>query len=181
LGLSFQTSLEVKSIHLVDPSIDVINKLKKTIKDSYIPRKEIIKLHYIKGQEVVLEKDSKIIFIAGMGGKEIGKILQHLIPQLTANDRLVISPHRNILELREFLASSPLRLVDETVINEDGQFYQILCLCLNDGLSKISQFGHKIWMGPLGEEYRAHQLKRYEHHQDPLSRKFLAFLTDFSS
>lgn len=171
----------MKFIHLVDPSIDVINKLKKTLRDSYIPKREIVTIHHKKGQELVLEKDSKIIFIAGMGGKEIGKILEHLIPQLTPNDRFVISPHRNILELREFLASGPLRLVDETVIKEDGQFYQILCLCLNDRLSKIPQFGHKIWMGPLGEEYRAHQLKRYEHHQDPLSQKFLAFLTDFSS
>ena len=56
-----------------------------------------------KGQDVILGPNSKTVFIAGMGGKEIGEIIQNLIPQLTPADRLVISPHRNILELRQYL------------------------------------------------------------------------------
>ena len=132
---------------MVDPSIDVINVLNKKLIDSYITEKNLIKVHCIKGQSLILNTESKTVFIAGMGGKEIQEIIQNLLPQLNANDRLVISPHRNILELRKYLHTTEMGLVEEVVLEEDGQFYQILCLIKSPNLLKVSPYGNNIWKG----------------------------------
>lgn len=176
LGLSFAKDSEVKEIHLVDPSPDVIRVLHNKLIDSYITIPDSIKIHKQRGQEVTLNSSSKTIFIAGMGGKEIAEIIQHLIPQMTEHDRLVISPHRTILELRATLHKSELGLVSEISLKEDGQFYQILCLEKNSNLPKANLYGENVWKGVVGEEYRNHMIRAYEFHQDPLSRAFLTYL-----
>ena len=166
----------IQSIHLVDPSKDVINVLQKKVVDSYITDKPFIHIHQMKGQSVILDSLSKTIFIAGMGGREIGEIIQHLLPQLSTNDRVVISPHRNILELRKYLNSTDLRLIDEVLIKEDGQFYQILCLSMVPECLKVPLFGEKIWQGQLGREYRDYQIRFFSFHQDEQSQTYLSYL-----
>jgi tRNA A22 N-methylase len=180
LGLSFIDYPEIKQIHLVDPSGDVINVLKNKIIDSYITKQPLISIHKLKGQDVILNTESKIIFIAGMGGKEIGEIITHLLPQLSAEDRLVISPHRNILELRKQLHLTDLKLVDEIVLKEEGQFYQIICLSKSSIGPKVSIYGSKIWDGPSGEEYRQHQIGTFSNHQDIASRDYVTHLKQLS-
>lgn len=166
---------------MVDPSIDVINVLNKKLIDSYITDRDLINVHCIKGQSVILNSESKTVFIAGMGGKEIQEIIQNLLPQLNANDRLVISPHRNILELRKFLHTTELGLQDEVVLEEDGQFYQILCLIKSPDLPMISLYGNNIWKGLLGERYRLHQLQTFRQHQDGLSKAYVAYIAQLSN
>ncbi len=176
LGLSFTEEKKVKFIDLVDPSGPVISVLKQSI-DSYITIPDLkLSLHHMKGQEVQLSSQNKLIFIAGMGGKEIQEILTHLIPQLKEADRVVISPHRKILELRQFLSQSPLNLEEEISIEEGNQFYQILCLTLYSKYSKASLFGEAVWKGEVGEKYRKQQIAAYKTHQDKASLEYLRFL-----
>lgn len=180
LGLSFLNHTQVQTIHLVDPSIEVIHVLKQKLVDSYITIPDSIKIHHQKGQKLILDSSLKTIFIAGMGGKEIQSILQNLIPQMNQDDRLVISPHRNILELRNFLNQSELGLLDELTLKEENQFYQVICLKRDQTLPKLSLYGEKLWQGPVGEEYRQHLIRAYQTHQNPLSRAFLSFLVGLS-
>lgn len=161
---------------MVDPSLDVVKSLNKKLIDSYITKQPFIKVLHQRGQDVVLDQESKLIFIAGMGGKEIQEIIKNLIPQLTSSDRLVISPHRNILELRKSLQLSSLRLVDEVSLFEDGQFYQILCLETSLGFPHVSLYGDKIWQGPVGEQYRQHQIRSFSPHQDQASKAYVDHL-----
>lgn len=175
LGLSFLSKESVKAIHLVDPALLVIETLKKKLKDSYISNEKIL-IHHQPGQEVKLDQTSNCIFIAGMGGKEIGEIVLHLLPQLTSNDRLIISPHRKILELRELLSSKALGLEHEEVLKEDGQFYQIIVLSKNENLERTPLYGRKLWDGEVGKEYRIHQLKHFDLHQDVASREYVNYL-----
>jgi tRNA A22 N-methylase len=130
-----------------------------------------------KGQDVLLNPESKTIFIAGMGGKEMGEIIQNLIPQLSSADRLVISPHRNILELRQYLNATELGLLNEVVINDEGQYYQILCLVKSADYPKVPLFGSKIWKDATGIAYRDQQLRTLGIHQDELSKAYIAYLT----
>lgn len=180
MGLSFLDSPEIKQIHLVDPSIEVINVLSNKVIDSYITKQPLISIHHLKGQEVFLNPESKIVFIAGMGGKEICEIINHLLPQLSPEDRLVISPHRNILELRKQLNLTDLKLVDEIVLKEEGQFYQIMCLTRSSLGPRVSLYGTKIWEGVSGEEYRQHQIAALSIHQDKASRDFVDHLKQLS-
>lgn len=182
LGLSFIDEASVKEIHLVDPSKDVIEGLKLKLLDSYITSaSKTITLHHQKGQKISLNPQSKTIFIAGMGGKEIQEILIHLEPQLTVSDRIVISPHRKILEVRNYLYHSNYRLIEERIVLEDGQFYQIMCLSLDQTCSQVSLYGESIWAQAEGRMYLKHQISTYSCHKDEASQRFLAYLKRVSN
>ena len=172
LGRSFLDEPMVSSIHLVDPSIEVI----KNLKDSYITEQDFkITIEHKSGQDLVLRPEKKLILIAGMGGKEIGSILTHLLPQLTVDDDVIISPHRDILPLRESLALSTFYLKDESVVLDEGRFYQVICLSLS-GNVKVHSYGTKIWGGETGRGYREHQLLHFNAHKDTRSLAYVSFL-----
>jgi len=180
LGLSFINNPLIQSIHLVDQSGDVINDLNKKAKDAYITRKLLLKIQKKNGQELVLGTEKKCIFITGMGGKEIMDILVHLASQLSSIDRVIISPHRNILELREYLFHSEFGLIDEVCIKENGQFYQILCLQKSFVLPNIPIYGEKLWHDQVGKEYLNHLIRALKCHQDATTRAYLDYLVQLS-
>ena len=111
-----------------------------------------------------------------MGGKEIQEIISHLRAQLTPADRLIISPHRNILDLRTYLQASEYRLVDEVSVKEEGQYYQILCLTLDQNFGQVHPYGEKIWRTKVGSEYRQSQMKHFSFHRDQQSVAYTRFL-----
>jgi tRNA A22 N-methylase len=174
LGLSFVAYESVQKVHLVDPSGPVIENLKKKLEDSYITKGKILIIHS-KGQELKIESLSNCIFIAGMGGKEIGEIVTKLLPQLDSSSRIVISPHRKILELRELLGQLPVSLISEEVIFENEQYYQILCLSPELG-RKVPSFGEEMWESEVGRRYLEHQLKHFGPHTDEASKAYVNFL-----
>ena len=181
LGLSFQNIETVKEIYLVDPSELVIKDLQLKLIDSHIPVRDILlKLHVLHqtGQSLKLSPFSKCIFIAGMGGKEIGEILSHLISQISEKDRIVISPHRKILELRQHLSSMPLGLKEEAVIEENDQFYQIMVLEKCSDLPKTSLYGTDLWHGRTGLRYLEREKRNFMIHQDEISRRYVQYLED---
>ena len=175
LGLSFLNS-DAREINLLDPSGPVIDTLQKKLThiDSYITKPKVF-IHHKKGQDLTLQSENNIIFIAGMGGKEIGEIIQKLLPQLDSRSRIVISPHRKILELRKLLHHQNIELLHEESVFEDDQFYQMLVLKKGEG-RKVSLYGEEIWSGTTGKRYLKHQIENFERHQDPESRAYLGYL-----
>lgn len=182
LGLSFLHQTEIQEIHLVDPSDLVIDVLQKKLYDSYITVPDKIKIHHSEGQKLILNDLSpKTIFIAGMGGKEIQDILIAFENRVAQGDQLVISPHRKILELREYLKHSPWRLKAEEVLFEDGQFYLMLSLTQDKGLPKVSSFGERnLWVSEIGQRYREKELRHFSCHKDVASREYCTYLEQIS-
>ena len=176
LGLSFTNLASVKEIHLVDPSGPVISELTLKVKDSYITKTNVY-IHHKRGQDLKLKtENSKCIYIAGMGGKEIQQILVHIENSLDGNDQVIISPHRKVLELREWLHQSQYQLRHEGVIFENQQFYPYLCLVKDKNLQGVSLFGDKIWSGEVGKAYCHHQIQAFSGHRDRISMDYLAYL-----
>jgi len=175
LGQSFLGRSEVTTVHLVDPSSDVIQSLhnNKHI-DSYISNGKLF-IHQAYGQEIKLKSQNNRIFIAGMGGKEIISILQSLEKQSHLLFNCLISPHKNILELREYLAASTYKLRREFLIMDAGRFYQVLDLNFSNANS-VSPYGDEIWKGDLGSSYRDYLLNVYESHQQPKDQAYFRFL-----
>lgn len=178
LGLSFASEEKINSIYLVDASLKVIETLKDKI-DSYMPLSKVFIL-LNKGQKLTLSKNKKCIFIAGMGGKEIIEILKNLSTQISEDDRIVISPHRKILETREYLSNSDFRCLDEQVITEDNQFYQIICLSTLKSLPKVSLYGERMWQSEAGRAYCIHQKMYFSKHMDLESRAYITYLNQIS-
>jgi tRNA (adenine22-N1)-methyltransferase len=175
LGLSFTDIPTIQTINLVDPSKPVIDVLSKKIKDSYISKGNIL-IHLKEGQKLKIESSSNCIFIAGMGGKEIGQIIETILPDLDQDSQIVISPHRKILELRELLNSLKIALIDEKVILEDGQFYQIIVLKPQIAGPRVPLYGEKLWDTETGRQYLDHQIRFFETHRDDISIRYVAFL-----
>jgi len=175
LGLSFHDTPSIESINLVDPSGPVIEVLIKKIKDSYISKGNIL-VHHKQGQQLKIESSSNCIFIAGMGGKEIGEIISAILPDLDERSKIVISPHRKILELRALLHELPLALISESVLFQDGQFYQIIVLRPQAEGSRVSLYGEELWKSETGLKYKEHQLKFFETHRDMASIRYVEFL-----
>ena len=175
LGLSFLDLPIPPQIHLVDPSAKVIDTLTSHINSYITKNKDFLSIHRTRGQDIQLNPVKKLIFIAGMGGKEILDIYQHLLPSLSSIDDLVVSPHRDILSLRLKLHHSSFFLDRETLVFEDGQYYQILSLSLRDGF-KVHPFGEEIFHGRTGEEYRQHQLRTFTAHKNDRSQAYVQYL-----
>ncbi len=179
LGLAFLAERAVNTIHLVDPSEHVIRNLKNYI-DSYItdPFKKI-KIENKKGQEITLGPQKKLILIAGMGGKEINEILERLQTQLGEEDDVIISPHRDILLLRNKLHSSPFSLVKESLVFDENRFYQVLALSVRKG-PKVHPYGDDVFQGDLGKSYLLHQKLAFSAHKDLQSRAYLQYLDELT-
>jgi tRNA (adenine22-N1)-methyltransferase len=174
-GLRLAQDEGVEEVHFVDPSLPVINQLKQTI-GSDIPRALPFNIHHKKGEELTILPHAQHSFlIAGMGGLQVIKILNHLRPQVNASAQFVISPHRDILAVRAYLRESSWGLITEVVIFEDQQFYEALKLSPS-GPRPVSLYGDKIWQGPHGEAYRQHCLAKRSLHRDLPTRAFLDFL-----
>jgi len=177
LGLSFSDNQLVEAIHLVDPSSKVIDQLQKRIKDSYITFPEIF-ITKKEGQKLTIEEKNNIIFIAGMGGKEIGEIILSLLPLIDSTSKIIISPHKNILELRVLLNQLPISLIDEDIVFENNQYYQLIALRPDHSVtsSKVSLYGSLLWTKEHGENYRDHLLKYFVHHRGALSQDYVNYL-----
>lgn len=66
------------------------------------------------------------IIIAGMGGKLIETMLQTDASKLKSYKRLILSPHRDIMAVREKLAELNIPIVKETMCFEDGHYYNFI-------------------------------------------------------
>ena len=176
LGLSLVSKASLRELHLVDPSHKVITDLKKII-DSYITKETFsINIHEKKGQDVRLNPQPKTIYIAGMGGEEIKEIIQALSTQLTSQDLVVISPHRKILELRKYLRYSDFRLIEEEVLLENGQYYQILALTYGGEGEVVTSYGSSMFFKGVWPLYKEHQLHHFKLHKDPESMAYFTYL-----
>lgn len=120
--------------------------------------------------------ERKIVFIAGMGGKEILSILRSLENKISFNDDIIISPHRDLIPLRKELNQSSFSLGKESLVWEEGRCYQILSLNLRDK-RKVHPYGEEIFQD---EKYLAHQIATFSAHQDVQSREYLRYLEGLS-
>lgn len=178
LGLSFRDHELVEEIHLVDPSASVIEKLKLGTA-SHIPSAKLF-IEQKKGQNIELHSSSNLIFIAGMGGKEMGEILESHGSQLDHTSRIVISPHKNILELRKKLSGLRFGIETEEIVKETGRFYQLLVLSKKADLPLVSPYGEDMWDHPLAAAYRDRELAHFSAHRDANSREYCRFLEQLS-
>ncbi|MDE6275176.1 MAG: class I SAM-dependent methyltransferase [Clostridia bacterium] len=82
------------------------------------------------GLQVIKDGEVDCVVIAGMGGNEIMSILSH-IPQ--GIKRLVLSPHRNAIELRAFLSGKGVYIAKDYVVKDGAKFYDVIVAEVNSG------------------------------------------------
>lgn len=112
-----------------------------------------------------LPEDVDVIVIAGLGAGTIQTILQ---PQyLKPGIRLILSPHKDVVDLRKDLSNKPIRIQRERMVYEQGHYYPILDCIVEKEPSSLKE--QEIYMGVnvlKDETYRDYihfLLKKYTH------------------
>lgn len=113
----------------------IVKRLKKKVSD--IPFVEVLQEDCT---HLKMKNKYKTIILAGIGGDLSIKILNNLIPQMLHSDEIIISAHKNIDKLRAFLHKSNLGLLEEWIIEDNGQFYEIFKMSLSSHRN-ITLFG----------------------------------------
>lgn len=74
------------------------------------------------------EKKDKVtaITIAGMGGRLIADILEAGKEKLENIDRLILQPNNREDDLRRWLQANQLKIITETLLRENGKYYEVL-------------------------------------------------------
>lgn len=102
----------------------------------------------------VLEPDEvDVIVIAGMGGALISRILEQGDRKLPRNGRLILQPNTDGDKVRRWLLDHQWELIDELLVEEAGQLYEILVAEPGDPMrpyhTSTLTMEQKIWVGPL--------------------------------
>ncbi|MDE6372610.1 MAG: class I SAM-dependent methyltransferase [Clostridia bacterium] len=82
------------------------------------------------GLQVIKDSEVSCVVIAGMGGNEIMSILSHIPHGIK---RLVLSPHRNAVELRQFLSEKGFYIDKDYVVKDGKKFYDIIVALTDSG------------------------------------------------
>ncbi len=73
-----------------------------------------------------LPADVDAVVIAGMGGLLINRMLTAGRSSLDQIDDLIVSPHQQVAEVRQLMMNDGFRIDDELIVEEDGQFYEVM-------------------------------------------------------
>jgi tRNA A22 N-methylase len=179
-GLTAITLGQFKECFLVDPSLQVVQKLKQILA-AYTPGSFSISVLQAKGAELAVPLSNNVFLMAGLGGEQIKETLMALAPQLDANNRFVLSAHRDVLVMRKWLHDSGWTLVGEEVLSEDEREYEILVVETRRGERRVSLYGEEQWKSPAGAILAQKLLDKLSIHQNPADRRFREYLVTLSN
>ena len=88
---------------------------------------EKIQVRLANGLAAFEEADQvSVITIAGMGGRLIATILDDGLDKLATVERLILQPNNREDELRSWLQEHGFQIIEESILEEAGKFYEIL-------------------------------------------------------
>lgn len=111
--------------------------------------------------------------MAGFGAKAMIEGLRVL--ETSTELSVILSPHRDTLELRAYLRSQAWGLEHEEIFVEDEQFYPVLKVSKR-ATREVSPYGEEQWGTEAGQGYRARLLEKLSLHQNPQDQGYLNYL-----
>ena len=78
------------------------------------------------GLSAISPQDGDVLILAGMGGMLTIRILRG--GDISGFRMLVLAPQSDLASLREALREMNLRIAKETLVQEDGKYYPVLCV-----------------------------------------------------
>ena len=173
-GLFAGSSGAFKHICFVDPSTFVMDKLKQQLAAD-IPNGFSFSLFEVRGDQIKVQLPNNVFLMAGFGGLPMIESIEAIRNQLPSPARFVLSPHKNTLAVREYLHRGAWHLLSEEIIEEAGQFYEVLQLESREGRA-VSLFGAEQWSSPAGKRRREDLLKKLPFHRNPQDQAFYGHL-----
>ncbi|MEN1970510.1 class I SAM-dependent methyltransferase [Lentibacillus sp. N15] len=102
------------------------------------------------GLEVLRDNEVKQVVIAGMGGTLIRSILDAGKAKLGRVKRIIAQPNVDAIGVRKWLSAHQYWITDETIIEENGHFYEIIIadMCENRSSAR-SWTEQELFFGPV--------------------------------
>ncbi|MCF6514992.1 hypothetical protein GSH19_02285 [Lactobacillus sp. S2-2] len=103
------------------PYLNAVKEIKNQMMEN------IVKVRFGDGLEVI-EIDDRIntVIIAGMGGNLIKNILTEGYEKLNGSEKLILQPNIGEKKLRKWLMENNYSIDNETLLEEDGHYYEII-------------------------------------------------------
>lgn len=101
------------------------------------------------GLQVVAPNEVDCVTITGMGGTLISNILEAGKEKLTSVQRLILQPNVGAHIVRKWLLDNEWELIDERILEEDGQTYEVLVAERGDPYRPYTQLRVELLLGPF--------------------------------
>jgi tRNA (adenine22-N1)-methyltransferase len=157
IGLEFSQKYPQATLYFIDAVKEIIQRLeyKLTSKHHHAITADVGAYQYPN-------LSNALIVIAGVGTHTIISALDNLYSQGFDGD-LIVCTHKNQLLLREYLIDRDCRLINERIIKDNKQFYEIL-FCNTQKGELITRVGSKMWhnFDEVTQEYHSKIVELYK-------------------
>ena len=113
-----------------------------------------------------LTSEYDTIVLAGMGGDNIIDILSKNKNKLKHVNRIIVDAHSFIPKVREEIIKYGFNIECEKIVYEKRIYYIVISFIRNGNKENYSkdeiEFGYKIYLDPLYEDYKNHIIKHYK-------------------
>lgn len=122
--------------------------------------------HTLDSAQLPLQKNqTHLVIIAGVGGDLLLKLVQDILKKHPKNTKIdfILCPVRQLHKVRFGLTELNLRLIDEQLIKEFAQYYEVLHVSNHKEGKDISLIGECMWdlNRHTDQEYLAKNIKHY--------------------
>ena len=134
---------KIKYAYAIDNKIGPLNQAKNNLK-CHNNVKFILSDGLLNVSSVDLNKINTFV-IAGMGGLLINKIINDSLSSFKQINKIILSPHNNIYEVRKNMNNLGFKINDEAIICDETCFYEIIEYVL--GNEKLNDY--ELNFGPV--------------------------------
>lgn len=134
---------KIKYAYAIDNKIGPLNQAKNNLK-CYDNVKFILSDGLLNVSSVDLNKINTVV-IAGMGGLLINKIINDSLSLFKQINKIILSPHNNIYEVRKNMNNLGFKIINEAIIYDETCFYEVIEYVL--GKEKLNDY--ELNFGPV--------------------------------
>jgi tRNA (adenine22-N1)-methyltransferase len=178
-GIIGEQFLKLKKVIFIDQVASITEKLSIRLKATDIPSQ--YKIITSSATRVNYEnQDSSTFILAGVGGVLGIEILDQIGESFKDKDYALISVHKNILKMRKYLIERDFKVVSESIVQDNSQFYEMLLISRVKG-STITEIGSTMWDNcsiDTRQSYLNHQIKFY-HTKSNFNSEFITILEQY--
>ncbi|NKC18282.1 MULTISPECIES: tRNA (adenine(22)-N(1))-methyltransferase TrmK [Pseudoalteromonas] len=163
LGAQFLDSSQAH-IHFVDVVPALIAKVKLDLARFFPEAEARYSLYTQDVAKLPLAQHSgrQLVIIAGVGGDLTAELMTSLCHKLPDEVDFLLCPVHHHYTLRQTLQSLPLKLIHESLVEENRRIYEVLYLTSGKTGAAITPLGKAIWQqGTLSKRYLEKTLEHY--------------------
>jgi len=165
LGYALLEANVAEYLIAIDISVPSLDKTTRLLTDRFAGKFEV---RAGDGLVPIVHKNSvEQVVIAGIGGREIGKIILSSLKLAHASNALVLQPMRDVVWLRGELNKNNFKIVRDLVVKDGHKYYHILKVVSGAELltplqlafgavaSEYTSPAYQDWLEMLGQKYHS--------------------------